>query len=318
MRLVPVLFPSDLGHNDHGAHHEGGERGAPDVLLDLFEDEGVRFARPVSVQVPHPEADPAEAGLKFDSALAQASAALAQAVADINADANFPLVLGGDHSALCGHALGHSQRHPQGIGVAVLADAFLDLATPAPPVFEDAARLVREPEVTRDGGAARMALAASLGQLPTDTAFGALMRDSAVRAAQTSVVGVRGPSWAQVTAAEQRLGLDVWRMDRLELDGESTYRSSLTRHLSAGPILLSIDVGGLDPDLMPAVREPVPDGLDWSFLKRSLEQCLPHKDRILGLDICELDPTREEAHQRGLVRFAETLAPFLRRLSRGR
>lgn len=316
MRLVPVLFPSDLGHNHRGEYAPGGERGAPDVLLDLLEDEGLRFSRPVSVPVPAAEAAPEDAALKFDAPLAEATQRLAEVVAEINAAADFPLVLGGDHSALCGHALGHSARHRQGIGVAVLADAFSDLARPAPPVFEDKKRLRTDPAVTRDGGLSRMALAATLGELPADTALGALMQGSAAQAKQTSVVGVRAPTWAQVKEAEARLGVDVWRMERLELDGESTYRSALTRHLSYGPILLSIDVGGLDPDLMPAVREPVSDGLDWSFLKRSLEQCVPHKDRILGLDICELDPGREDAHQRGLVRFAETLAPFLRRLAR--
>jgi arginase family enzyme len=105
-------------------------------------------------------------------------------------------------------------------------------------------------------------------------------------------------------------------MERIEFDGESAYRSVLTQHLSRGPIVLSVDVTGLDPDLMTAVREPVPDGLDWSFLKRTLEQCLPHVDRILGLDICELDPTRDDAHQGALIRFAETVGPFLRKLGR--
>jgi arginase family enzyme len=105
-------------------------------------------------------------------------------------------------------------------------------------------------------------------------------------------------------------------MERIEFDGESAYRSVLTQHLSKGPIVLSVDVSGLDPDLMTAVRSPVPDGLDWTFLKRTLEQCLPHVDRILGLDICELDPTRDDAHQGALIRFAETVAPFLRKLGR--
>ena len=307
MRVVPVLFPCDLGHHHRGEYKTGGERGAPDVLLDLLEGEGVRLGRPLAVPVQVPaEPDDPEAPLKFDTHLGQALRALAEVVATVNANADFPLVLGGDHTTMCGHVLGHSGRHEAGIGLAVLADARADLARPAVPVYDDTARLKKDPEVTRDGGASRMALAAALRLLDDDTEFGRTMKASAVEPKFTSVMGVRAPAWAQMSRLEKRAGIDVWTMERLELDGEAAYRSMLTRHLSAGPIVLSVDVGGLDPDLMHAVREPVIDGLDWSFLKRTLEQCAPHIDRILGLDICEVDPSQDGGSQNSLTRFAET------------
>lgn len=317
MRVVPVLFPCDLGHHHRGEYRPGGERGAPDVLLDLLEGEGVRLARPraVPVDVP-PEPDDPEAPLKFDEVLTQALQNLAEVVASVNSDADFPLVLGGDHSTMCGHVLGHSERHAGGISLAVLADARADLAVPAPPVYDDSARLHKDPAVTHDGGASRMALAGALRLADEGTAFGRLMKHSAVQAKFTSVVGVRARPWAQMAKLEKTTGVDIWTMERLELDGEAAYRSLLTRQLSAGPIALSLDVGGLDPDLMHAVREPVIDGLDWSFLKRTLEQCVPHIDRILGLDICEVDPSQDGGHQHSLTRFAETVAPFLKRLTR--
>ncbi|MBK8013224.1 MAG: arginase family protein [Deltaproteobacteria bacterium] len=318
MRLVPILFPCDLGHSDHGRYVLGGERGAPDVLLDVLESEGVRFARPIAVPVESPEApDPEDSFLKFDEALARATKALAAAVEQVNADADFPVILGGDHTGLLGHVLGHSARHKAGVGLAVLADARLDLARPAEPVYGDTKRLAKDAQVTETGDAHRMVLAGALRLLPAaDSALGAAVQTSAVRASQTSVVGVRGGETAQVRASERKAGLEVWRMERLELDGESEYRSMLTRHLSEGPIVLSLDVSGLDPDLMTAVRDPLPDGLDWTFLKRTLEQCIPHVDRLLGLDICQLDPTRDDAHKGAMVRFAETMAPFLKRIVR--
>ncbi len=317
MRVVPVLFPCDLGHHHRGEYRTGGERGAPDVLLDLLEGEGVRMARPMAVPVEEPpEPDDPDAILKFDAALTRALNGLAEVVATVNSNADFPLVLGGDHTTMCGHVLGHSERHGAGIGLAILADARVDLAFPAPPVYDDKARLRKDPEVTRDGGASRMALAGALRLTGDDTAFGRAMKASAVQAKFTSVVGVRAPPWAQMTKLERKAGIEVWTMERLELDGESAYRSMLTRHLSAGPIVLSVDVGGLDPDLMHAVREPVLDGLDWSFLKRTLEQCVPHVDRILGIDICEVDPYADGGHRNSLGRFAETVAPFLKRLTR--
>lgn len=317
MRIVPVLFPCDLGRSDRGSYVQGGERGAPDVLLDALEGEGVRLARPIAVPVEVPsDADPADAPLKFDAALTRATVALAEVVEKVNAEADFPLILGGDHTALMGHVLGHSRRHAAGIGLAVLADAYLDLELPAPPVFEDAARLRKDPEVTATGDAQRMALSGALGSIPITFALGEALAKVAVQKKQASVVGVRASRSAQVRAQERKAGIEVWDMERLELDGESDYRSLLTRHLSAGPIVLSLDVTGLDPDMMTAVRDAPPDGLDWSFLKRTLEQCLPHEPRLLGMDICGLDHNQDDAHQGGLSRFVDTIAPFLRRLVR--
>jgi len=317
MRIVPVLFPSDLGYSERGQWTEGGERGAPDLLLDVLEGEGVRFAPPVPVAVPKPtEVDPADAPLKFDGLMAQALNALADTVEGINANADFPLVLGGDGVGMMGHVLGHSRRHASGIGLAVLADAHTDLELPGDPAFDDRAALRTDPSRPRTGDGARMVLSGALRRIPSDYAVGRAMSQSSVDAARTSVAGVRVSPTAQVKQQLKGTPVDVWTMERIEFDGESAYRSVLTQHLSKGPIVLSIDVGGLDPDLMTAVRAPVPDGLDWTFLKRTLEQCLPHIDRILGLDICELDPTRDDAHQGALIRFAETLAPFLRKLSR--
>lgn len=322
MRIVPVLFPCDLGRSVAGQYEVGGEHGAPDLVLDMLEGEGIRLARPITVPVEAPaEPDPADAPLKFDAQVTKAVLSLAEVVENVNADANFPLILGADQTALLGHVLGQSRRHREGIGLAVLADAYTDLATPAPPVGpeigpDERKRLRTDPEVTKSGNVHRMVMSACLKMLPTDTQLGAAMQDSAVTKTQTSTVGVRAPEWAQIRANEKKAGIEVWRMERLEFDGESAYRSMLTRHLSAGPIVLSLDATGLDPHMMTAVRRPIPDGLDWSFLKRTFEQCLPHVDRILGLDISELDPTQDDAHQGGLTRFAETVAPFLKRLGR--
>jgi arginase len=301
MQLVPILFPCDIGYSEAGQYVEGGERGAPDLLLDLLESEGLRTARPIAVPVPAPtEGDAHDARIKFDALVASSVRALADAVESVNAEGDFPLILGGDHVALMGHALGHSRRHPKGIGAAILTDAALDLDLPD----------------GSPGNAGAMSLAGCLRLISPEFALGRTMASSVVEAAHVTVAGVRGPESAGVRRSENQLGVDVWRMERIELDGESAYRSTLERHLAMGPILLSIDLTGLDPDLMTAVRSPRQDGLDWRFLKRSLDQCLPHLDRLLGLDISGLDPTRDDANQRSLTRFAETLSPFLRRLTR--
>jgi len=317
MKLVPVLFPCDLGRTTRGTHYTTGERSADMILLDLLEGEGVRLARPIVVAVPEalPPEDPLTP-LKQDKPIAAAVRALGEVVGRINAEGHFPVVLGGDQLAMCGQILGHSVRHAEGIGLAILADAWLDLALPAIPVYDELQRLKSDPEVTKDGDAHGMVLSAALRHLSVSTELGAAMAASKVVAAQTSVVGVRGPQTAQVKARAKVTPIEIWTMERLELDGESAYRAVLARHLTQGPIALSIDARGLDPHLMTAVADPVSDGLEWKFLKRSLEQCLPHIDRVLGLDISQVDVRRDDANHTATSRLVEILAPFLQRVSK--
>ena len=301
MRVVPVLFPSDLGVTEDGKYRPSGDRSAPDILFDLLQGEGARLARPIPITVPLPEPETVAGGfLRFEAELEGAVRELAKVVESVNAEGDFPLVLGGDHSALYGHVLGHAKRHPEGIGLAVLADARFDFDT--------------SPEGSHD--AAAVALSAALSLLPKQGPLATLMSESSVKAASTTVVGARAPLSASGRAYMRSSPLALWTMERLELDGESAYRPELNRHLSAGPIALSLHVRGLDPDLMTAVRDPVSDGLDWSFLKRSLEQCLPHRGRILGLDISHVDPTRDHAGQTSLSRLSEVIGPFLRQLQK--
>src|SRR5262245_53810170 len=103
MRLVPVLFPSDLGTTHRGQYVPGGTREAPDLFLDMIEGEGVRLARPVAVPIDFPTSpDPEEAELKLDQWVAKSIISLAEAVDKVNADGDFPLILGGDQTALMG------------------------------------------------------------------------------------------------------------------------------------------------------------------------------------------------------------------------
>ena|GEM_PF-6927375 len=315
MRIVPVLFPCDFASTERGKYKGEGTRGAPDLMLDMLEGEGVRFARPemVSIDIPSRE-EVAESPLKFDEEIAAAIRSGAEVIADVNAEGNFPVILGGDQVALCSQlvAAGPVQG---GVGLAVLADAHLDLASPGEPAFDDAEAL-KDDSKTWDGDVDRMVLSAALRMFPETSAIASAMKNTGLNAKQCSVLGVRGPECAQVLANERAAQIEVWRMERLELDGESSYRSMLSRHLEMGPIALSIDASGLDPHLMTAVERSVPDGIDWSFLKRSLEQCVRHVDRLLGLDICGLNPALDNVNHSSMQRLIETIAPFLRRVTR--
>jgi arginase family enzyme len=315
MRIVPVLFPCDLASTKRGQYKGEGTRGAPDLMLGMLESEGVRFARPQMVTVDVPNGADAEAApLKFDEAIAKAIQEAAEVITSVNAEGNFPVILGGDQLAMCAQILAAGEIDG-GVGVAVLADAHLDLGTPGEPAYGDSEAL-KDSKRTWDGDADRMVLAAALRMFPDNTAIGRLMKNSSLKAKQCSVMGVRGPQNAQIKANEKEAAIEVWRMERLELDGETAYRSMLSRHLEMGPIALSVDASGLDPHLMTAVQRSVSDGIDWSFLKRSLEQCVRHVDRLLGLDLCEMDPALDNVNHSSMQRLIETIAPFLRRVTR--
>lgn len=70
----------------------------------------------------------------------------------------------------------------------------------------------------------------------------------------------------------------------------------LARIPDGGNYYLSIDADGLDPTIMPAVDGPAPGGVD--FLQaRKLIHGLVRKGRVVGMDIVEIQPAKDNASQ---------------------
>ena len=71
-------------------------------------------------------------------------------------------------------------------------------------------------------------------------------------------------------------------------------KAVLDRIPSGGNYYLSIDADGMDPTVMPAVDGPAPGGMD--FLQaRSLIHGLVRKGRVVGMDIVEIQPSKDTA-----------------------
>ena len=71
-------------------------------------------------------------------------------------------------------------------------------------------------------------------------------------------------------------------------------KAVLDRIPSGGNYYLSIDADGMDPTVMPAVDGPAPGGMD--FLQaRSLIHGLVKKGRVVGMDIVEIQPSKDTA-----------------------
>lgn len=71
-------------------------------------------------------------------------------------------------------------------------------------------------------------------------------------------------------------------------------KAVLDRIPDGGNYYLSIDADGMDPTVMPAVDGPAPGGMD--FLQaRSLIHGLVRKGRVVGMDIVEIQPSKDTA-----------------------
>ena len=87
---------------------------------------------------------------------------------------------------------------------------------------------------------------------------------------------------------EQALFTDFW------IKEAKTTRNVLARIPDGGNYYLSIDADGLDPTIMPAVDGPAPGGV--TFVQaRQLIHGLVRKGRVVGMDIVEIQPSKDNA-----------------------
>jgi len=77
-------------------------------------------------------------------------------------------------------------------------------------------------------------------------------------------------------------------------------KAVLDRIPDGGNYYISIDADGLDPSIMPAVDGPAPGGV--SFIQaRQLIHGLVNKGRVVGMDIVEIQPSKDSASKVTLV-----------------
>ena len=69
----------------------------------------------------------------------------------------------------------------------------------------------------------------------------------------------------------------------------------LQRIPDGGNYYITIDADGLDPSIMPAVMAQTPGGLSW-VQTRKLIHGIVNKGRVLGLDLVEIAPDRDQGN----------------------
>jgi arginase len=187
----------------------------------------------------------------------------------------FLLLLGGDCSILLGTLLGLRRARGAPVGL-VYVDAHADYATL---------------EGSPSGSPCSMNL--SLATARVDTALARLDGSAPlVRSEDVVHIGARElePRYGRAALAESEIL--AFSQDQLRTLGPAnTARAALARaSQSAGGFLVHVDVDVLDPEIMPAVDTPEPDGLGLPELAGVLAP-LVASPNALGLQLTIYDPT---------------------------
>lgn len=220
---------------------------------------------------------------------------LAARIADALARGYFPVVLGGECSILLAGLFGASARGRVGLAY---VDAHADFVVPA---------------TTTSGQASAMDLALATGRGETPLARlkpdGPLVREEDVALlgrkddVDDAAYGARGPSstrildlkWAEIA----RVGVPATAARAIE---------RLASPETAG-FWIHVDADVLRPDLMPAVDDPQPGGLDGDELVALLGPLVAHR-KALGLQATIYDPGLDPDRRYGRF-WADVLARAL-------
>jgi arginase len=272
-RYAILEAPSALGHVPE---HLGVER-APDVLLDAGLADGLaaRRAGRVTAEGYSPVRDPRTKILN-PQALAEYSTALADAVAALLDEGEFPVVLGGDCSILLGTALALKRRGRYGL------------------LYIDGDADFYQPEVNPlDGAASASDLAFATGRGPDVVCDlegqGRLLRDDDVVIFASRDAGDR-----------DRRGCQPLPADMLELDREAVRQvgtaaaaeqavAFLTRRDGPQGFWIHVDADVFDETIMRAVDDPRPNGLAWEDLVSVLRVAIA-SGKAVGLQIAIYNP----------------------------
>ncbi|HZN04850.1 MAG TPA: arginase [Candidatus Polarisedimenticolia bacterium] len=228
------------------------------------------------VPVPIPETIPVTGERKrYIAEIAAVCRRLAEMTFDAVSSERTPVCVGGDHSLAAGSVAG-AARALRGCGGElglIWVDAHADMNTP---------------ETSPSGNVHGMPLAACLGQGPEE-----LVRigdGPSVRPENVALVGIRN--------------IDACERDLVRKSGIKAYTMSDIDRRGVGPILdeilgglirrtkgihLSIDMDGLDPDLVPGVGTPVLGGLSYREA-HLLAEMVAESGRLVSLDLVELNP----------------------------
>ena len=256
-----------------GSGLEAAQRG-PELLLDAGLAQRLEATVVRIKAVPSMEDGPL-VGDALEDAIMEHARRVSDAVVEAIQGGQFPIVIGGDHTSAIGFHTGLARVHGE-TGI-IWADTHPDLNTP---------------ESSPSGNIHGMMLAGLLGK-------GSKKMVATTAACQTrqehvAMVGIRS-----VDEGEQKLldednihcmTMDVVRKEGLE---HCMHNAVSTANKAKSGFGLTIDIDVIDPSQAPFVATPVENGIDADELAEVLAH-LPHKDRLLGLEVVEFTPRNND------------------------
>jgi arginase len=249
------------------------------------------------LSVPSPEQVDPDAGrppdgrAKYLAATADVCRALAEEVASILADGDFPLVLGGDHSIAAGTVGGVAREREVGV---LWFDAHGDYNTPA---------------TSPTGNVHGMPLAAVLGR---GSFAGSDWADADIDPANVALVGVRSLDDDERTALRDS-DVSVYTMTDIDERGLPAVTRDAVEVATDGidHLHVSLDLDFLDPDEAPGVGTPVRGGATYREGHTAMEIVSRTAGDDLGsLELVEVNPILDE-HNRTAELAVELAASLL-------
>lgn len=279
VKLVGV--PMDLGADRRGvdmgpsALRYGG-------LAEDIESLGLSCVDDGDLNVPRPEQREPDSGefgdaAKYLTETRTVCERLADRVAAIRADGEFPLVLGGDHSIGIGTANGVADA-PTGV---LWFDAHADLNTP---------------ETTPSGNVHGMVLAALLGEgIFADREWAHAPQ---IDPSDIAIVGLRSVDGAEREYL-QNSDLHTYTMTDIDERGISAVvREALSAvTVDADQLHVSLDLDFLDPSEAPGVGTPVRGGVSYREGHTAMELVAEHHSALCGLELVEVNPILDESNR---------------------
>ena len=203
---------------------------------------------------------------------------LAQVVKQFKQEAQFPIVVGGDHSIAIGTWSGMvSGLEAQGQFGLIWLDAHMDSHTI---------------ETTPSQAIHGMPLAALLGY-GDENLTNILEKVPKLDPRHVVIIGVRSFE-KEESALLERLKVKVFHMDEVKEKGFARVFAQALDIVTLGTkgFGISIDMDAFDPRFAPGTGTPVPDGLNPSDVIPCLKELISNP-YFQGLEIVEIDPTRD-------------------------
>lgn len=228
------------------------------------------------VPVPIPETIPVTGERKrYIAEIAAVCRRLAEMTCEAVSGERTPVCVGGDHSLAAGSVAGAARalRSRGGELGLVWVDAHADMNTP---------------ETSPSGNVHGMPLAACLGHGPEELVR--IGEGASVRPENVALVGIRNID-AHERDLVRRSGIQAFTMSDIDRRGVGPILDEVLAGMlrRTKGIHLSVDMDGLDPELVPGVGTPVLGGLSYREAHLLCEM-VAETGRLVSMDLVELNP----------------------------